>query len=354
MQHEIFIYDVIDPWAASAKYVQDEIAVAKSKGATELVVFINSPGGSVFEGYAIYSALKESGLQITTKVVGLCASIASLIFLAGSKRTISALGQLMIHNPWAGMEGEAEDFRKLADQLETIKATIINVYKAKSNLEATALSEMMDKETWMSASQAFEFGFATVEPETIDNKQLITIMNKSKDQSKGLIAQIKALINGVSIKNEATSYELEDGTLVYAEGEVKQGAKIFADAEMTTVVEDKTHKLKIGEAFWSVTTVGGEVTEMAEAVAEANEEIENLKAALAAKESELAEANAKLSAQSEAILKIQEKVTQLETIELGTKKTFKASQPQPDKDPEKKQGWDKVASGLLSRYEKYK
>lgn len=350
MQHEIFIYDVIDPWAASAKYVQDEIAVAKSKGATELVVFINSPGGSVFEGYAIYSALKESGLQITTKVVGLCASIASLIFLAGTKRTISALGQLMIHNPWAGMEGEAEDFRKLADQLETIKATIINVYKSKSNLEATALSEMMDKETWMSAGQAFEFGFATVEPESIDNKQLITIMNKSKDQSKGLIAQIKALLSGVTIKNEATSYELEDGTLVYAEGEVKVTSKLFSDAEMTTAVEDKTHKLKIGEAFWSVTTVGGEVTEMAEAEAEVNEELENLKAENEALKAELETANASLKAQSEAILKIQEKVTQLEAIELGTKKEFKGSQRQPDGKEAKVNPFDKTAEKIKSQY----
>lgn len=354
MQHEIFIDTEISEWGFSARTTRDEIAVAKSLGAKGITVYINSGGGSVFEGYAIYNLLKESGLQITTHVVGLCASIASLIFLSGSVRKMSTTGSLMIHNPWAGMEGDADSLRKLADQLDDIKATVLKVYKAKSNLDEVILSEMMTQETWMSAEKAFEFGFATEQPEAIKNSQVIQIqMSANKSKVAVLIDRFSKFMS--SEQPTMFAQTLEDGTTIYSEkSEIEVGSKLFTDEAMTAPVPDAAHRVKIGEMVWIVTTVNGEVTEMAEDSGDPlNEEIENLK-------NQLSEANAKLEEQDKTINEAKELMTsmkaeleRLNAIELGSKKTFKSAQRQPDAKPvQETDGWQASANKLSSKFKK--
>lgn len=125
-------------------------------------VRINSNGGSVSEGLAIYNLLKTCGKEITTICDGYAASAASVIYCAGSTRIQPKTALLMIHNAWTyGDAGNAKYFRKLADELEKITQPSVEAYKQVSNLSEESIKELMDNETWITADEAYEWGFTT-------------------------------------------------------------------------------------------------------------------------------------------------------------------------------------------------
>jgi ATP-dependent Clp protease protease subunit len=124
-------------------------------------VYINSYGGEVAEGLAIYNALKRHPAQVTTVCDGFACSIASVIFMAGDKRVMNEASLLMIHNAWAFAEGNAEQLRKQADDLETITNASVAAYLSKVSIEEEELRSLMDAETWLEPSKAVEYGFAT-------------------------------------------------------------------------------------------------------------------------------------------------------------------------------------------------
>jgi len=126
----------------------------------QLNVFINSPGGSVFAGFTIYNILKRNSAKVMTQVDGLAASIASVIFEAGDERVMATNGMLMIHNPMVGIFGYAEDLRKYADLLDKISGPIRGSYTNRTKVSDDEVRKMMDAETWMTAEEAVEMGFA--------------------------------------------------------------------------------------------------------------------------------------------------------------------------------------------------
>ena len=127
-----------------------------------LTVRINSYGGSVSEALAIYSLLRDCGLNIITKVDGFACSAASVIFMAGDERIVPESGLIMIHNAWSVAEGDSNALKKAAEDLEIITSPSLEIYAKKTKLSKEELKVMMDKETWINSSQAFEYGFATV------------------------------------------------------------------------------------------------------------------------------------------------------------------------------------------------
>ena len=124
-------------------------------------VYINSYGGEVAEGLAIYNALKRHKAKIKTFCDGFAASIASVIFMAGDERIMSNASLLFIHNAWTIAEGNANDFRKQAEDLDKITQASINAYMNHVNITKEKLKEMLDNETWISPQDALEMGFAT-------------------------------------------------------------------------------------------------------------------------------------------------------------------------------------------------
>lgn len=125
-----------------------------------LNIFINSGGGDVFAGQAIYSMLKR---HVSNKVVyidGLAASIASVIAMAGDKIIMPKNAMMMIHNAWTVAAGNKDDFRKLADDMEKIDDSIVTTYVNKTGKNSDAVKALMDAETWMTADEAVEQGFA--------------------------------------------------------------------------------------------------------------------------------------------------------------------------------------------------
>lgn len=128
---------------------------------SQLNVFINSPGGDVFAGQAIYSMLKRHKASVTVYVDGLAASAASLVAMAGDNIKMPENAMLMVHNAWTIASGNAGDFRKLADDMDKINASIRTAYLAKApGLTEDKITELMDSETWLSAHEAVDYGLA--------------------------------------------------------------------------------------------------------------------------------------------------------------------------------------------------
>lgn len=124
-----------------------------------LNVYINSPGGDVFAGQAIHSMLKRHKATVNVYIDGLAASIASVIAMAGDKVIMPKNAMMMIHNPWTFAVGNAEDFRKMADDLDKINESIKAAYLGKAkDLEEEKLTELMDAETWLTADDAISYG----------------------------------------------------------------------------------------------------------------------------------------------------------------------------------------------------
>lgn len=126
-----------------------------------ITVHINSYGGEVAEGMAIYNSLRNSPAKIQTVCDGFACSAASLIFMAGDERLMNPTSLLMIHNAWSAAEGNAADLRKAAEDLETISEAAATAYQSRVNLTDDALRELLDKETWITPEAAMNWGFAT-------------------------------------------------------------------------------------------------------------------------------------------------------------------------------------------------
>ncbi len=153
---EISIYDEIGDYGTSAKNFIEEV---KNIGKKDITLRINSVGGSVFDGLAIYNTLRSHQGYVNIKIEGLAASISTVIAMAGDNIEMAENGFFMIHNPFGQSAGEAGDMRKTADLLDKIKNEIIEIYQRQTKLPYDVLSEMMDKETWLSSQEAQELGF---------------------------------------------------------------------------------------------------------------------------------------------------------------------------------------------------
>jgi ATP-dependent protease ClpP protease subunit len=156
-QAEVSIYDEIGGWGIGAKEFLGELSKLKGK---HIHLRINSPGGSVVEGTAIFNALRRHQGGVTVHIDALAASMASVIAMAGMPVYIADNALLMIHNPWTITAGDSDDLRKEADLLDKLKANIRNAYQRKTGMEPDQLQEMMDNETWLDSVDAVALGFA--------------------------------------------------------------------------------------------------------------------------------------------------------------------------------------------------
>lgn len=158
----ITMYDMIgsDGWSegVTAKRVS---AALRSIGERDVTVMINSPGGDFFEGLAIYNLLREHAHKVTVKVVGLAASAASVIAMAGDEIQVAKSGFLMIHNAWSVVIGNRHDLRSAADVMEQFDASMAGLYSAAAGISAADAAKLMDAETWMGGQAAVDAGFAT-------------------------------------------------------------------------------------------------------------------------------------------------------------------------------------------------
>jgi ATP-dependent Clp protease, protease subunit len=155
---EIVIYDEIGAFGIPAKAFLDEL---KALGPiAELTIRINSPGGSVFDGVAIYNALKRHDAAITVWIDGIAASIASMIAMAGDEVVMPENAMLVLHDPSGLVAGTASDMRAMAEALDRMKAGMVAAYRDKSGRDDAEIEELMRDETWFSAEEAVALGLA--------------------------------------------------------------------------------------------------------------------------------------------------------------------------------------------------
>lgn len=201
-------------------------------------VFINSNGGSVSEGLAIYNILQRHPAKVTTYCDGFACSAASVVFMAGDERIMSNASLLMIHNAWMYAEGNAEELRKLADDLEKITEASVNAYMNHVNIDRDELKEMMDNETWIDSDEALEKGFCTS-----------VVQEEQQVANQSVSMKVKELLSNSSYKLRNTS----DVTCVGSFGtgntgmtkEVFESVKLFIEefnetkAKITEKLEEK-------------------------------------------------------------------------------------------------------------------
>lgn len=159
--NSISIFDVIgaDYWGdgVTASRIAGEL---RSLNGADVTVNINSPGGDMFEGLAIYNLLREYDGKVTVKVLGLAASAASIIAMAGDDVQIGRGAFLMIHNCWVYAMGNRHDLAQIAADMEPFDNAMSDIYQARSGLDADTIGKMMDGETYIGGSEAVAKGFA--------------------------------------------------------------------------------------------------------------------------------------------------------------------------------------------------
>lgn len=188
----------------SANHFKEELA--KYPNITEIRIFINSCGGSVFEGTAIYNQLRRHTARKVVTVDGFACSIASVIAMAGDEVIMPRNALMMVHNMAMGIYGNPAELRKAADDLDVINASGRNAYLAKAGdkLEESKLRDMMDKETWLTAEQCIELGladrYADADADMSNAAEVVQRANLSVAQrieiQRSLVSQLNQMVKG--------------------------------------------------------------------------------------------------------------------------------------------------------------
>lgn len=212
----------------SPKKFREELDQHKGK---DLTVWINSNGGDVYAASQIYTALKEHKGKITVKVDGTAISAASVIAMAGDEILMSPTSVMMIHNPWSGMNGEAKDFRHMADVLDEVKETIINAYQLKTGLPRDEISHLMDEETWMSARKAIEKSFSD---------GMLYDEENSEEIVNGMVRGAKMVFNSIMLNKPEPREEKKENELPKDDGDrsIRQGKYDLMLKELDLLLEE--------------------------------------------------------------------------------------------------------------------
>lgn len=199
-----------DYWSGDGVTAKKVTAQLRAIGDRPVEVQINSPGGDMFEGIAVYNVLREHSQAVTIKVMGMAASAASIIAMAGDTVEIGAASFLMIHNCWVVASGNRHDMQDVADFLAPFDQAMADVYAARSGQKASDIAKWMDAETFMSGSLAIERGLADsllaadrvktdekAQARDIDTNRLratelmMVMAGKTRTQARAIINEIK-------------------------------------------------------------------------------------------------------------------------------------------------------------------
>lgn len=234
-EHTLSIYDEIGFWGVQAKDFSQQLSGVK---APVLNVEINSPGGDVFASLAIFNMLRASGKEIVVKVMGVAASAASLIAMAGDKIKMPKNSYMMIHNPWSFAMGNADELRQTANTLDKIGGSLLATYAAKTGLPEEELTAMLATDTWLTADEALEKGFATEVTDAFEAKAQFDM--ERADLPARVRAVFKAGVKPVAAVDEGSADDVVDEPQV--------------DSTVTEQIEAvaKAHGMEAYAATWAL------------------------------------------------------------------------------------------------------
>ncbi len=302
MTHELKLYDVIGGWGISAQEFTDAIPA----DATDITVRINSPGGSVGDGLAIYNYLKDHPARVETIVDGYAASMASIVLLAGDegKRKVHAGSIVMIHNPWSTVAGNADELRKSADDLDVHADALKAIYLERTGIDADELQALMDGETYLTGETALELGFADAiveneSPEQAAAYQAFAAMLKPLAKGLDEMSKVKTRKDIAAERDElAAKVEELQNELVEAQSGREEGVKALEEAHGAAIqAKDEA----IAALTAEVESIGAKVEEAEAKIVEITEdrdtlksELEQIEGDIEAKDAELEQAKAAL------------------------------------------------------------
>ena len=184
---EIYIYsDIGYDWWLEKSTAQQFAEELNALGDVKYIdLHINSNGGDVFDGQAIHSLIRHNKAYVTAYVDGLAASIATVIAMGADKVVMPKNAMMMIHNAWTGMYGNANDLRKMADDLDHINDSIVSTYLAKAKDKTTEeeIRDLMDKESWLNADECLELGLCD---EIAEPVKMAACLTKEQAQFKNV------------------------------------------------------------------------------------------------------------------------------------------------------------------------
>jgi ATP-dependent protease ClpP protease subunit len=292
----VTLYDEIGAFGAGSKEFLADLGKLSGQ---HIHLRINSPGGSVIEGTAIYNSLRRHEGGLTVHIDALAASMASVVAMSGSPVFMADNALLMIHNPWTVSMGESKDLRKEADLLDKLKSTLVNAYVRKTGINAEEIGAMMDAETWLDAVEAVALGFADAIEEGVAAAATAT--------PEMLRARFDKFAKASSSMNtpEVITYSAE---VAEEAAEIITATVVSESAPAETMVET-TNETEVVETE-TVEAPAPEVTEMAE-VAEVQAEPQ---ARLAAADSILAKYNALVVERDAAVAGLKEASAKIEFL----------------------------------------
>lgn len=302
-------------------------------------VYINSPGGVVTTGFEIYDYLMSLGKPIKTIGQELVGSIATVIFMAGSERELRSNTDFVIHLPSGGVNGNSEDISEYAQMIKGVEKKILKFYEEKTQLNETAILPLLQKETFLDASEAYKLGFATVKPEQhapvayFNTNKNETKM--SKKENKSVWNQFKEWAQGKNILNkivftadqkELDFYELEDddtiavGAKARVDGQDANGeysvpteenpemsvTYVFASGELTEIKEPETEEETEEDTTDEMAAKDAEIERLKTELQEAQNSVTEKETLLTEKEEKITNLKAKNKTFKEAIDKIKD------------------------------------------------
>lgn len=330
-----------DPIISSQKVVD---FLSQNGDADEIIVHINSRGGSVDEGFAIHDLFANSGKKITTRVEGQASSIASVIFLAGSVRQVTENSSVMIHNPWidptliSGLE--ADDLEKMTADMRHEENRILDFYVAKTGADRDQIKEFMKAETKFDPAKALELKFATEILKPIqafaykrnNNKNNDSVMNAILKKMDEVYNYVTGKTKVLNIEATAEAFKTAQGATINIDGGVKIGASV-SDAEgkptpnasytlengtaISTDADSKISNVKEASEASAETTETTEVTLSPEIVA-LNEKIAEMEAAALAKDAEIKALQDTQAAMTEKFVAIAKNIKSTHVVNTGT------------------------------------
>lgn len=276
---DIFIYEQIgvDWWDDSGVSAKTFINDLNGLDVENINLYINSPGGDVFDGNAIYNALKRHKAKIGVVVDGIAASIASIIAMAGDSIEMPENAMMMVHDPSGMVCGTADDMLGMAEALEKVKTGLVAAYRDKSGLEEDVISKLMTDETWLTAEEAVGYGLADTMTGKVNMQasisgrfnyknipDFLTIQNRKMEESKmkitmevmekdapELLAQIKA-----AAREEVTIENFADQV------KVKEEAAASAERDRVMAIYKDAHGEEMADKFTAIIKPDATVSDM--------------------------------------------------------------------------------------------
>lgn len=285
------IFDEIGFWGVQAKDFTSDLSKVQSK---TLNVEINSPGGDVFAGLAIYNALKSSGKEIVVKVMGVAASAASLIAMAGDKIQMPKNTFMMVHNPWSFAMGNADELREQANVLDKIGDSLLKTYAARTGKSEDEIAPLLAKDTWLTADEAVEMGFAT---EVTDEVKANASFDMARADLPETVKAVFAMASGQANPEDTPPEEdddAQDSSVSVAE-QIEAAAKaagLEAHASLWAVactsLEDATAKISAAREIKALCAVA-KMDSKADAAIRAGKSVSDVRAELVKAMAELDE-----------------------------------------------------------------